>query len=84
MNTARGKLTSNRDLIAAMEKGQVQGACLDVIENEKLSTYNEEEKAQLAWFLKSPNVVITPHIAGYSHEASIKMARIVLEKLNIL
>lgn len=84
MNTARGKLTSNRDLIAAMEKGQVQGACLDVIENEKLSTYNEEEKVQLAWFLKSPNVVITPHIAGYSHEASIKMARIVLEKLNIL
>ena len=84
MNTARGKLTSNRDLIAAIEKGQVQGACLDVIENEKLSTYNEEEKAQLAWFLKSPNVVITPHIAGYSHEASIKMARIVLEKLNIL
>ncbi|RFS19043.1 hydroxyacid dehydrogenase [Chitinophaga silvatica] len=84
MNTARGKLVNNRDLIAAIENGQVRGACLDVLDNEKLASYNEEEKAQLAWFLKSPDVIVTPHIAGYSHEASIKMARIVLEKLNIL
>ncbi|MDQ0108007.1 D-3-phosphoglycerate dehydrogenase [Chitinophaga terrae (ex Kim and Jung 2007)] len=84
MNTARGKLVKNRDLIEAIENGVVAGACLDVLENEKLPTYNEEEKAQLAWFLKSPNVIVTPHIAGYSHEASIKMARITLEKLNIL
>jgi D-3-phosphoglycerate dehydrogenase / 2-oxoglutarate reductase len=84
MNTARGKLVNNRDLIAALESGVLAGACLDVLENEKLETYNEEEKAQLAWLLKAPNVVVTPHIAGYSHQASIKMARIVLEKLNIL
>jgi D-3-phosphoglycerate dehydrogenase len=84
MNTARGKLVNNRDLIAALESGVLAGACLDVLENEKLETYNEEEKAQLAWLLKAPNVIVTPHIAGYSHQASIKMARIVLEKLNIL
>ena len=84
MNTARGKLVNNRDLIAALHNGVLAGACLDVLENEKLSTYNEEEKEQLAWLLKAPNVVVTPHIAGYSHQASIKMARIVLEKLNIL
>ncbi|MEC5147288.1 NAD(P)-dependent oxidoreductase [Chitinophaga sp. 212800010-3] len=84
MNTARGKLVNNRDLIAALQAGKLSGACLDVLENEKLSTYNEEEKEQLDWLLKASNVVVTPHIAGYSHEASIKMARIVLEKLNIL
>ncbi|MFY0253481.1 NAD(P)-dependent oxidoreductase [Chitinophaga sp. 30R24] len=84
MNMARGKLVNNRDLIAALENGVLAGACLDVLENEKLGTYNEEEKAQLAWLLKATNVVVTPHIAGYSHEASIKMARIVLEKLNML
>ncbi|RAJ85959.1 D-3-phosphoglycerate dehydrogenase [Chitinophaga dinghuensis] len=84
MNTARGKLVNNPDLIAALEDGRVQGACLDVLENEKLNTYTEEEKAQLAFFLAAPNVVVTPHIAGYSHEASIRMPRVVLEKLNIL
>ncbi|MBS0028715.1 NAD(P)-dependent oxidoreductase [Chitinophaga sp. 22321] len=84
MNTARGKLVNNRDLIAALQSGVLAGACLDVLENEKLTTYNDEEKEQLAWLLKAPNVVVTPHIAGYSHQASIKMARIVLEKLNIL
>lgn len=84
MNVARGKLVNNRDLIAALSNGVLAGACLDVLENEKLATYNEEEKEQLAWLLKANNVVVTPHIAGYSHQASIKMARIVLEKLNIL
>ncbi|MBV8254214.1 MAG: hydroxyacid dehydrogenase [Chitinophaga sp.] len=84
MNTARGKLVNNADLMAALQDGRVQGACLDVLENEKLDTYTAEEKEQLAFFLAAPNVVVTPHIAGYSHEASIRMPRVVLEKLNIL
>ncbi|MCW3461904.1 NAD(P)-dependent oxidoreductase [Chitinophaga nivalis] len=84
MNTARGKLVNNSDLIAALENGVVAGACLDVLENEKMSTYSATEQEQLAYFLQASNVVVTPHIAGYSHEASIKMARIVLEKLNII
>ncbi|NSL89944.1 NAD(P)-dependent oxidoreductase [Chitinophaga solisilvae] len=84
MNTARGKLVNNGDLIKALQEGKVAGACLDVIENEKLPTYTAAEKEQLAFFLAAPNVVLTPHIAGYSHEASVKMARIVLEKLNII
>ncbi|MFB6457515.1 NAD(P)-dependent oxidoreductase [Chitinophaga sp. Hz27] len=84
MNTARGKLVNNRDLIAALENGQVRGACLDVLENEKLNTYSAEDKEQLQYFLDAQNVVLTPHIAGYSHEASIRMPRVVLEKLNII
>jgi D-3-phosphoglycerate dehydrogenase / 2-oxoglutarate reductase len=84
INAARGKLTNTTDLISALEDGTIAGACLDVLENEKLSSYTAEEKAQLERLLAFPNVVLTPHIAGYSHEASIKMPRIVLEKLNIL
>ncbi|MBV7532679.1 NAD(P)-dependent oxidoreductase [Chitinophaga sp. sic0106] len=84
MNTARGKLVNNSDLIAALEDGRVRGACLDVLENEKLTTYSAADKEQLAYFLAASNVVLTPHIAGYSHEASIRMPRVVLEKLNIL
>ncbi|HVI46236.1 MAG TPA: NAD(P)-dependent oxidoreductase [Chitinophaga sp.] len=84
MNTARGKLVNNNDLIAALKEGTIAGACLDVLENEKLASFSAVEKEQLEFLLKAPNVIVTPHIAGYSHEASIKMARIVLEKLNII
>lgn len=83
LNTARGKIVHTADLLAALESSTVAGACLDVLENEKLHTYTTEEKAQMERLLQLPNVVLTPHIAGYSHEASVKMARYVLDKLGI-
>ncbi|MBW8686585.1 NAD(P)-dependent oxidoreductase [Chitinophaga rhizophila] len=84
INAARGKIVNTADIIAALEDETIAGACLDVLENEKLSTYSAIEKEQFEKLLQFSNVVMTPHIGGYSHEASIKMARIVLEKLHIL
>lgn len=83
MNTSRGKVVSTADLVAALESGKVAGACLDVLENEKLETFNATEKEQFQYLLQNDRVILTPHIAGYSHEASIKMAQIVLKKLNV-
>lgn len=83
LNTARGKIVNTPDLIAALEAGTLAGACLDVLENEKLPTYTTTEQEQLEKLLQFPNVVLTPHIAGYSHQASIKMPQYVLDKLGI-
>lgn len=83
LNTARGKIVNTPDLIAALEAGTLAGACLDVLENEKLPTYTTTEQQQLEKLLQFPNVVLTPHIAGYSHQASIKMPQYVLDKLGI-
>lgn len=81
LNTSRGKVVDIPALITALKEGKLAGAGLDVLENENLGSYSALEQQDLEWLLSSPDVIITPHIAGYSHEAFYQMSKILLEKL---
>ena len=84
INTSRGSVIDSAALINAIQNKLISGSLLDVLENEKLDTFTSEEKQVFETLNKFDNVMITPHIAGYSHEATYKMSRVLLEKLGII
>ena len=71
-------------LINALDQGLVAAAGLDVLENEDLASYSAQESDMLQQLLMRRNVIVTPHIAGYSHESLVKLAQSLLKKLDLL
>ena len=84
LNTARGKSVVTKDLVAALENGKILGAGLDVLEFEKLSfesLFSSEIPTELKKLLSFPNVVLTPHVAGWTIESKRTLAQTIVDKI---
>ncbi|AZB18735.1 hydroxyacid dehydrogenase [Chryseobacterium indologenes] len=82
VNTARGKNVTTKDLVKGLKSGKVKGACLDVLEYEKSSFENlETENEDLKYLLESEKAIVTPHIAGWTHQSKEKLAQFIVDKI---
>ncbi len=83
INTARGKCVVTKDLVQALKTGKVKGAGLDVLEYEKKSFVNplEDMPEPFAYLRKAANVLLTPHIAGWTMESKRKLAETIVRKI---
>ena len=86
INTARGKSVVTSDLVSALKSGKVLGAGLDVLEYEKASFENilssaAETTQPLQYLIKAKNVILTPHVAGWTKESKEKLAQIIVDKI---
>ncbi|MCW3070809.1 MAG: hydroxyacid dehydrogenase [Bacteroidetes bacterium] len=84
INTARGKCLDTAGLVKHLQSGKVAGACLDVLEYEMVSFENLEIHTLPEAFqqlIKSDRVILSSHIAGWTHESNEKIAKVLAEKI---
>jgi D-3-phosphoglycerate dehydrogenase / 2-oxoglutarate reductase len=84
VNIARGKIINTSDLVANLKSGKVRGAALDVLEYEK-SSFEELHRTDLPddylFLLEHQRVILTPHIAGWTHESNKRLAEVLARKI---
>lgn len=84
INTARGKSVVTSDLVSALQSGKILGAGLDVLEYEKLSfesLFEASKPEAFEYLLNANNVLLSPHIAGWTIESKEKLAQVIVNKI---
>lgn len=82
INTSRGPVVDTKALLDALDRKKVLGACMDVFENEKTSTWTPDEKRLYDRLYDKDNVILSPHIAGWTSESKEKLAKVLLDKIS--
>ena len=84
INTARGKTVVTKDVVCALKSGKILGAGLDVLEYEKLSfetLFTDKLPQELEELLAMDNVILSPHVAGWTNESKEKLAQVIVHKI---
>ncbi|MFT6981784.1 MAG: D-3-phosphoglycerate dehydrogenase [Crocinitomicaceae bacterium] len=84
INLARGKIVQTSALVNAIKLNKVIGACLDVLEYEKASFesfFEQDLDPNFSYLLKSPNVILSPHVGGWTYESYFKLSNVLADKI---
>ena len=84
INTARGKVINTSDFIKGLKSKKIQGACLDVLEYEKgtfENTFSEKIDADFQYLLSCKNILLSPHVAGWTFESYEKLSNVLADKI---
>ena len=87
INTARGNSVVTDDLVVGLQSGKIKGAGLDVLEYEKLSfetLFDAEKPKAFDYLLQAENVLLSPHIAGWTFESHQKLAQTIVDKIKFI
>lgn len=84
INTSRGKIVNLLDLVDALASGHLGGVCLDVLPYEPPESGPDEYQSLFAKLCDLENVVLSPHVAGWSVESKRKIAEVLLKKIGML
>jgi D-3-phosphoglycerate dehydrogenase len=84
VNTARGEIVDQAALVARLQNGAVRGAVLDVLDNEKLATLTPAQQATYDYLRTAPNVVLSPHIGGWTHQSYQRINEVLVAKIEAL
>ncbi|MFN3667058.1 MAG: NAD(P)-dependent oxidoreductase [Sediminibacterium sp.] len=81
INTARGGVVHTESLLQGLESGKIIGAALDVFENENFNALDSHSESHFRKLATMQNVLMTPHIAGWTVESKWKLAKILTQKI---
>ncbi|MBS0000998.1 MAG: phosphoglycerate dehydrogenase, partial [Cyclobacteriaceae bacterium] len=84
VNTARGPILPLQDLLRLMENGKIPGAALDVLENEKINHLSGADKQNFRNLISRQNVILTPHVGGWTVESYKKINDVLIDKIKSL
>jgi D-3-phosphoglycerate dehydrogenase len=88
INTARGSSVVTKDLLFALESGQILGAGLDVLEYEKSSfeaLFSDRTLPEVfIKLMQSEKVILSPHVAGWTKESHRKLAQTIVDKIQVI
>ncbi len=81
VNAARGEVADLSAVVAGLKSGKIKGACLDVLENEKLDRLTPTQREVFDYLAGSGNVVLTPHVGGWTHESYVRINEVLCRQI---
>jgi D-3-phosphoglycerate dehydrogenase len=82
VNLSRGEIVKLEAVVAGLQSGKILGACLDVLENEKIAKLTPSQQASFDYLRTSDKVVLTPHIGGWTHESYVRINQVLVEQIS--